>query len=149
MMKKATEAMANVYGKHVHFGSEHALTSEKQKEIIDDLEKESESKLHTFTKHVAAVGAGFAVETGVMNATFAFGNGVSQALTGENLHGAGLVATAGVATVLGIGSGIRTAYAVEDGFDMVDTWRMQNAKHSLQVLEDVESRATSEEDDVE
>lgn len=121
-------------------------TFESQASLVKTLEKEKKSTMHEITKYVASVGAGLAVEAGVINTTLAFGNGVSQALTGENLHGAGLAVTAGAAAVLGLGTGIRTIYAVQDGFDMVDEWRLNKAKAHLQVLED-DANGTSDEDD--
>lgn len=122
---------------------------EDQAALVKTLEKENKSTMHTITKYAASLGSGIAVSTGVVNSTFAFGNGVSQALTGENLHGASLYMTAGAALVLGVGTGIRTAYAVEDGIEMVDEWRLNKAKAHLQVLEDDILNDTSEEDDVE
>ena len=125
------------------------VTADDQKKVVDALKKTQRSKIHKLTRYAASVGAGMAVETGVMNATFAFGNGVSQALTGESLHGAGLAVTAGAAVVLGVGTGLTTAYAVEDGFDMVDEWRLEKANAHLKVLEDFESDLESDEDDAE
>lgn len=122
---------------------------EDQAALVKTLEKEQKSKMHAITKYAASVSAGLAVEAGVINTTFAFGNGVSQALTGENLHGAGLYVTAGAAAVLGVGTGLRTVCAVQDGIDMVDEWKLSKAKAHLQVLEDDILNDTSDEDDVE
>ena len=67
-----------------------------------------------------------------MNTVYAIGNGISEGLTGENLHGVGLAVTSVVAVGAGLGAGIRTYMAVDDGLKMIDEWRLKNAEDELQ-----------------
>lgn len=152
MMNKAEKAMrtsVEALGMDKHFVTTSTTSVAEQKEVIERLEREKQSTMHNIAKCAASFGAGIAVEAGVIHTTFAFGNGISQALTGENLHGVGLVATAATASVLGIGTGTRTAFAVQDGFNMVDEWRLEKANAHLKVLEELESDLESDEDDAE
>lgn len=114
---------------------ESPRTVEEAREKIDRLTDEKKGKLHRISNYAMSVGAGLAVESGVMATTFKIGNSISEGLTGESLHGVGLVATSAAAVTLGFGTGYRTMTAVEDGLKMVDEYRARQAFAKLHALE--------------
>ena len=125
---------------------ESPRTSEEAREKINRLSDEKHAKLHRISNYAMSVGAGLAVESGVMATTFRVGNTISEGLTGESLHGVGLAATSVAAVTLGFGAGYRTATAVEDGLKMVDEYRARQAFAELHALEALESADMGEQE---
>ena len=101
---------------------------------IAAIKTEQNSKMHRFTKTVTKFVAGVAMQSVTIDGIYAVGNGISEGLTGESLHGVGLVATTVVAAGVGLGVGLRTCAAVDDALTMVDEWRLKNAEDELQAF---------------
>lgn len=99
---------------------------------LDLIKKDQQSKMHNATKVATKVVATVTMQAATMNTVFAVGNGISEGLTGESLHGFGLAATSLVATGVGLGVGVRTYMTVDDGLKMIDEWRLKNAEDALQ-----------------
>ena len=115
-------------------------SAEKKVSLIKE---DQNSHMHKFSKMAIKLVATAATETASMDAVFAVGNGISEGLTGESLHGPGLVATSLVANGVGIGVGLRTYVAVDEGLKMIDERRLQQAEDELQSFND----SDEEEDD--
>lgn len=107
-------------------------TKEAAEAKIELIKKDQASKMHKGTKIATKVVATVTMQAATMNTVFAVGNGISEGLTGESLHGFGLAATSLVATGVGLGVGIRTYMTVSDGLDMIDEYRLKNAEDELQ-----------------
>lgn len=120
-------------------------TVDEAREKINRISDERQGKLHRISNYAMSVGAGFAVESGVVATTFQVGNAISEGLTGESLHGVGLAATSMAALTLGFGAGYRTMTAVADGLKMVDEYRTQKAFAELHALEALEAGDDSNE----
>lgn len=110
-------------------------TREAAKTKLEAIKAERQSKMHAVTKVATQWVVTGAVEGAVVNTTFTIGNAISEGLTGESLHGAGLLATAGAAAVLGVGVGLRTYDTVGDAIDMVDDYRERQAKREMYSLD--------------
>ena len=107
-------------------------TKEAAEKKLATLKEDQSSKMHKVGNMAMKVVATATTEAATMNTIYAIGNGISEGLTGEPLHGAGLVATSLVATGAALGVGIRTYTAVDDGLKMIDEWRLKNAEEELQ-----------------
>lgn len=107
-------------------------TKEAAEAKVDLIKADQQSKAHKATNVAMKVVATVTMQATTMNTVYAIGNGISEGLTGENLHGVGLAVTSVVAVGAGLGAGIRTYMAVDDGLKMIDEWRLKNAEDELQ-----------------
>ena len=101
---------------------------------VELIKKDQGSKMHKGTQIATKVVASLTMQATTMNTVYAIGNGISEGLTGESLHGVGLAATSVVAAGVGLGVGIRTYMAVDDGLKMIDEYRLRNAEAELETF---------------
>ena len=99
--------------------------------------------MHRVSNMAMKVVATATMQAATMNTVYAIGNGISEGLTGESLHGVGLAATSIVATGAAFGVGIRTYTAVDDGLKMIDERRLKQAEDELSTF----NSSDEEEDD--
>lgn len=109
-----------------------AKSKEAAEAKVQMLKMDQASKMHKASKMAMKLAATATVQAASMNTVFSVGNAISEGLTGESLHGGGLVATSVVAAGVGFGMGIRTYTAVDDGLKMIDEYRLKNAEDELQ-----------------
>lgn len=107
-------------------------TKEAAEAKVDLIKADQQSKAHKISSVAMKVAATATMQATTMNTVYAIGNGISEGLTGESLHGVGLAATSVVAVGAGLGVGIRTYMAVDDGLKMIDEYRLKNAEDELQ-----------------
>ena len=117
-------------------------TEEKnlQKQIIKNcikLEKKSQKGvIHKLARFAATYGAAASVGTGIATSTIALGNGISKAITGDQLHGGAAAVTGTVAVTLGATAASHTAVAVGNMFDMTDEWRLKKMEEMEENLDE-------------
>lgn len=118
-------------------------TKEAAEAKLQILKMDQNSKMHKASQMAMKLAATATVQAASMNTVFTVGNTISEGITGESLHGAGLVATSVVAAGVGFGMGIRTYTAVDDGLKLIDERRLKDAEDELQSFND----SDEEEDD--
>lgn len=111
-----------------------AKTKEAAEDKLQILKMDQNSKMHKASQMAMKLAATATVQAASMNTVFSVGNAISEGITGESLHGAGLVATSVVAAGVGFGMGVRTYTAVDDGLKMIDERRLQQAEDELQTF---------------
>ena len=142
--------MATLFGSTERFidTMRPARNKKAAEDKVELIKADQKSGMHRASKMAMKVVATATVQATSMNAVFAVGNGISEGLTGEPLHGAGLVATSLVATGVGLGVGIRTYVAVDETLKMVDERRLKEAEDELQTFnssdEDIEGAVESD-----
>lgn len=94
--------------------------------------------MHRVSNVAMKVVATATMQAATLNTVYSIGNGISEGLTGESLHGVGLAATSIIATGAAFGVGIRTYTAVDDGLKMIDDYRMQKAQEEFHSLESMD-----------
>ena len=109
-------------------------TKEAAEAKIELIKKDQASKAHKISSVAMKVAATATMQATTMNTVYAIGNGISEGLTGESLHGVGLAATSVVAVGAGLGVGIRTYTAVDTGLKMIDEKRLKEAEDELQLF---------------
>lgn len=123
-------------------------TKEAAERKVDLIKADQQSKAHKISKVGMKVVATATMQIATMNTVYAIGNGISEGITGESLHGVGLAATSLVATGAALGVGIRTYTAVGTGLDMIDERRLKEAEDELQTFnssdEDIEGAVESD-----
>lgn len=137
--------MATLFGTTERFiDTMRPVHNKKEAEAKVALIKEDQnSRMHRASKMVMKVVATATTEAATMNTIYAIGNGISEGVTGESLHGVGLVATSLVATGAALGVGIRTYSAVDEGLKMIDERRLKQAEDELSTF----NSSDEEEDD--
>ena len=113
-------------------------TKEAAEKKLATLEEEQNSRMHRVSNVAMKVVATATMQAATLNTVYSIGNGISESLTGESLHGVGLAATSIIATGAAFGVGIRTYTAVDDGLKMIDDYRMQKAHEELHSLESMD-----------
>jgi len=113
-------------------------TKEAAEKKLATLEEDQNSKMHKVSNVAMKVVATATMQAATLNTVYSIGNGISEGLTGESLHGVGLAATSIIATGAAFGVGIRTYTAVDDGLKMIDDYRMQKAHEELHSLESID-----------
>ena len=126
--------MATLFGSTDRFINTMRIPSSKEaaEAKLKLIKKDQQSKAHKATNVAMKVVATVTMQATTMNTVYAIGNGISEGLTGESLHGVGLAATSVVAAGVGLGVGVRTYMAVDDGLKMIDEYRLQQAEDELQ-----------------
>ena len=128
--------MATLLGSTERFIDTMRIPSSKEaaEAKLELIKKDQNSKMHKGTNIATKVVASLTMQAASMNTVYAIGNGISEGLTGESLHGVGLAATSVVAAGVGLGVGVRTYMAVDDGLKMIDEYRLQQAEEELQAF---------------
>ena len=106
-------------------------TKEDAEKKLATVKEDQDSRMHRVSNMAMKVVATATMQAATMNTVYAIGNGISEGLTGESLHGVGLAATSIVATGAAFGVGIRTYTAVDDGLKMIDERRLKQAEDEL------------------